>query len=149
MSPIPTGYCNEPVAKDEFSWINSLPKGLTKWVGDIEQWMSKGGIYTTKTKCRVPMILPDFTRQTKIEFDCHVDPTQKASKTNYDLILSKDFMQEFGVDLLNSSLTLLRWNRKSYAQFRKTQETLVSSLPGLVLIWGHDLSSYEDIQIGI
>ena len=89
--------------------LNEFTKGLTKRFGTTEQWMTKGGTFTTKAKCRVPMILPDFTRQTKIEFDCHVDPTQKSSQTHYDIILGKDFMQEFGIDILNSSLTL-RWD---------------------------------------
>jgi hypothetical protein len=55
------------------------------------------------------MILPDFTRQTKLEFDYHVDQTQKSNNTNYDIILGKDIMQEFGIDILNSTLTL-RWD---------------------------------------
>jgi hypothetical protein len=71
--------------------------------------MTKGGTFTTKGKCKVPMILADFTRSTTVEFDCFVDPTQKPSKENYDLILGKDFQQEFGIDILNSQL-MLRWN---------------------------------------
>jgi len=59
--------------------LNEFTKGLNKRFGTTEQWMTKGGVFTTKAKCRVPMILPDFTRQTKIEFDCHVDPTQKSN----------------------------------------------------------------------
>jgi len=39
----------------------------------------------------------------------HVDPTQQSSNDNYDIIPGKDFMQEFGIDILNSSLTL-RWD---------------------------------------
>ena len=89
--------------------LNEFTKGLKKRFGATEQWMTKGGIFTTKAKCLVPMILPDFTRQTRAAFDCHVDPTQKSSITNYDIILGKDFMQELGIDILNSSLTL-RWD---------------------------------------
>jgi hypothetical protein len=69
--------------------LNEFTKGLKKRFGTPEQWMTKGGIFTTKAKCRVPIILPDFTRQTKVEFDCHVDPTQKSINTNYDIILGK------------------------------------------------------------
>ena len=89
--------------------LNEFTKGLKKRFGETEQWMTKGGTFTTKAKCRVPMILPDFTRQTKVEFDCHVDPTQKSNNTNYDIILGKDFMQELGIDTLNSFLTL-QWD---------------------------------------
>jgi len=55
------------------------------------------------------MILTDFTRSTTVEYDCYVDPTKKSSKYHYDLILGKDFQQEFGIDILNSQL-MLTWN---------------------------------------
>ena len=105
--------------------LNDFTKGLHKRFGTTEQWMTKGGTFTTKAKCRVPMILPDFTRQTKIEYDCHVDPTQKSSNTHYDIILGKDFMQEFGIDILNSSLTL-RWDgieipMRDFGELRKPE----------------------------
>ncbi len=72
------------------------------------------------------MILPDFTRQTKFEFDCHVDPTQKSHNTNYDIILGKDFMQELRIDILNSSLTL-RWDgieipMRNFGDLRKRED---------------------------
>ena len=78
------------------------------------------------------MILPDFTRQTKVEFDCHVDPTQKSINTNYDIILGKDFMQELGIDILNSSLTL-RWDgieipMREFGELRKPVNALDSFL---------------------
>ena len=112
--------------------LNDFTQGLKKRFGATEQWMTKGGIFTTKAKCRVPMILPDFTRQTKIEFNCHVDPTQKSSNTNYDIILGKDFMQEFGIDILNSSLTL-RWDgieipMREFGELRKPVQALDSFL---------------------
>ena len=74
------------------------------------------------------MILPDFTRQTKVEFDCHVDPTQKSHSTNYDIILGKDFMQDLGIDILNSSLTL-RWDgieipMRDFGELRKPVDAL-------------------------
>jgi len=105
--------------------LNEFTKGLHKRFGTTEQWMTKGGSFTTKAKCRVPMILPDFTRQTKIEFDCHVDSTQKSARTHYDIILGKDFMQEFGIDILNSSLTL-RWDgieipMRDFGELRKPE----------------------------
>ena len=78
------------------------------------------------------MILPDFTRQTRIEFDCHVDPTQKSNTTNYDIILGKDFMQELGIDILNSSLTL-RWDgieipMRDFGELRKPVDALSAYL---------------------
>jgi hypothetical protein len=89
--------------------LNEFTKGIPKKFGDTERWTTKGGIFTTKGKCTVPMILVDFTRSTTVEFDCYVDPTQTSNESNYDLILGKDFQQEFGIDILNSSLTL-KWN---------------------------------------
>ena len=86
--------------------LNEFTKGLKKRFGATEQWLTKGGIFITKAKCLVPMILPDFTRQARVAFKCHVDPTQKSSNTNYDIILGKDFMQELGIDILNLSLML-------------------------------------------
>lgn len=108
--------------------LNEFTKGLKKRFGTTEQWTTKGGIFTTKAKCLVPMILPDFTRQTKVEFDCHVDPTQKSHSTNYDIILGKDFMQDLGIDILNSSLTL-RWDgieipMRDFGELRKPVDAL-------------------------
>lgn len=88
--------------------LHEFTQGLPTVAGRPEQWMTKGGTFTTTGKCRVPMILADFTRSTTIKYDCYVDSTQKSSTSNYDLILGKDFQQEFGIDILNSSLTL-RW----------------------------------------
>ena len=34
--------------------LNEFTKGLTKRFGTTEQWMTKGGTFTTKAKCRVP-----------------------------------------------------------------------------------------------
>ena len=112
--------------------LNEFTKGLKKRFGTTEQWMTKGGIFTTKAKCLVPMILPDFTRQTRVEFDCHVDPTQKSHNTNYDIILGKDFMQELGIDILNSSLTL-RWDgieipMREFGELRKPVDAIDSFL---------------------
>ena len=42
--------------------LNEFTKGLHKRFGSTEQWMTKGGIFTTKGKCCVPMMLPVFTR---------------------------------------------------------------------------------------
>jgi len=91
--------------------LNEFTLGLPnkRFLKTPERWATKGGTFVTKGKCKVPMILTDFTRSTTFEFDCHVDPTQTSSQGNYDLILGKDFQQEFGIDILNSSLTL-RWN---------------------------------------
>jgi transposase InsO family protein len=89
--------------------LNEFTRGLTTVTGRPEKWTTKGGAFTTRGKCRVPMTLVDFTRSTTVEFDCYVDSTQKSSESNYDLILGKDFQQEFGIDILNSSLTL-RWD---------------------------------------
>jgi hypothetical protein len=89
--------------------LNEFTKGLPKKFDKTEKWTTKGGTFTTKGKCKVPMILADFTRSTTVEFDCYVDPTKKSSKYNYDLILGKDFMQELGIDIINSQL-MLRWN---------------------------------------
>ena len=89
--------------------LNEFTRGLPKKFGETERWATKGGIFTTKGICKVPMILTDFTRSTTVEYDCYVDPTQKSSESNYDLILGKDFQQEFGIDILNSNLTL-KWN---------------------------------------
>ena len=89
--------------------LNEFTLGLSKKFDKTEKWTTKGGTFTTKGKCRVPMVLTDFTRSTTVEYDCYVDPTQKSSPNNYDLILGKDFQQEFGIDILNSQLTL-RWN---------------------------------------
>jgi hypothetical protein len=90
--------------------LNEFTKGLPKKrIREAEVWATKGGTFVTKGKCRVPMVLADFTRSTTVSFDCYVDPTQTSNDTNYDLILGKDFMQCFGIDILNSSLTLL-WN---------------------------------------
>ena len=104
--------------------MNEFTKGFTKRFGTPEQWTTKGGIFTTKAKCKIPMILPDFTRQTKVEFDCHVDPTQNSNNCNYDIILGKDFMQELGIDILNSSLTL-KWDgieipMRDFGELRKS-----------------------------
>ena len=89
--------------------LNEFTRGLSKKFDKTEKWTTKGGTFTTKGKCRVPMILADFTRSTTVEYDCYVDPTKKSSKYHYDLILGKDFQQEFGIDILNSQL-MLRWN---------------------------------------
>jgi len=126
--------------------LNEFTKGLKKRFGTTEQWMTKGGIFTTKAKCLVPMILPDFTRQTRVEFDCHVDPTQKSSNTNYDIILGKDFMQEFGIDILNSSLTL-RWDgieipMRQFGELRKP----VDALDAFLLDIDKHSDSTDDMQ---
>ena len=89
--------------------LNEFTRGLSKKFDNTVKWMAKGGTFTTKGKCKVPMILADFTRSTTVEYDCYVDPTKKSSKYHYDLILGKDFQQEFGIDILNSQL-MLRWN---------------------------------------
>jgi len=89
--------------------LNEFTLGLSKKVDKTEKWTTKGGTFTTKGKCRVPMVLVDFTRSTTLEYDCYVDTTQKSGPGNYDLILGKDFQQEFGIDILNSQLTL-KWN---------------------------------------
>ena len=89
--------------------LNEFTVGLSKKIDKTERWTTKGGTFTTKGKCRVPMVLADFTRSTTLEYDCYVDETQKSGPGNYDLILGKDFQQEFGIDILNSQLTL-RWN---------------------------------------
>lgn len=87
-------------------FVHGLPKSN---FGEKHVWTTKGGSFTTKGKCKVPMILSDFTRSTTISFDCYVDPTQTSNENNYDLILGKDFQQELGIDILNSS-QMLRWN---------------------------------------
>ena len=110
--------------------LNEFTKGLPKRFGIPERWTTMGGIFTTKAKCRVPMILlPDFTRQTKVEFDCHVDPTQTSANSNYDIILGKDFMQKLGIDILNSSLTL-RWDNieipmRDFGELRKLRTRII------------------------
>ncbi|MFM8622678.1 MAG: pol polyprotein, partial [Holophagaceae bacterium] len=103
-------------------FVHGLPK--TKF-GEVHEWATKGGIFTTKGKCKVPMILSDFTRSTTVEFECHVDPTKTSNLTNYDLILGKDFQQELGIDILNSSL-MLRWNgievpMRNFGELRSTK----------------------------
>jgi transposase InsO family protein len=81
--------------------LNEFAKGLERTNSDLkESWLTKGGIFYTKGKCKVPMILPDFTRTVKITFPCHVDPTQTSDETNYDMILGRDFMHKVGIDLL-------------------------------------------------
>ncbi len=141
---IPTGNSDEPPRilrglLDSGSTgcilLNEFTKGFTKRFGTPEQWMTKGGIFITKAKCKIPMILPDFTRQTKVEFDCHVDPTQKSNNCNYDIILGKDFMQELGIDILNSSLTL-KWDgieipMRDFGELRKSATAHHSFLLGM------------------
>ncbi|MFM8622685.1 MAG: RNase H-like domain-containing protein, partial [Holophagaceae bacterium] len=77
--------------------------------GQTEKWTTKGGTFVTTGKCKVPMVLSDFTRSTTVTFDCFVDSSQTANPNNYDLILGKDFIQDLGIDILYSSL-MLRWN---------------------------------------
>ncbi len=118
MVEIPTDHENKPpqilrALLDSGSTgciiLNEFTQGLPKTFDNAEKWTTKGGTFTTTGKCRVPMRLVDFTRSTTVEYDCYVDTTQKSSPNNYDLILGKDFQQEFGIDILNSQLTL-KWN---------------------------------------
>ena len=89
--------------------LSEFTLGLGKKQTKKEQWTTKGGNFTTSGKCRVPMVLSDFTTSTTIHFECHVDSSKRSPLQSYDLILGKDFQQEFGIDILNSSLTL-RWD---------------------------------------
>jgi hypothetical protein len=92
------------------------------------------------------MLGTDDTRQTKVKFDCHVDPTQRSSNTNYDIILGKDFMQELGINILNSSLTL-HWDgievpMRDFGELRKP----VDALDAFLLDIDKNTDSTNDMQ---
>ena len=65
--------------------LNEFTQGLSKKVDKTEKWMTKGGTFTTKGKCRVPMVLVDFTRSTTVEYDCYVDPQKNLIQTTMTL----------------------------------------------------------------
>jgi hypothetical protein len=96
------------------------------------------------------MVLADFTRSTTLEYDCYVDETQKSGPGNYDLILGKDFQQEFGIDILNSQLTL-RWNgievpMRNYGELASRTTTSTFAVQPYGVASSNDYDPTGDVQ---
>ena len=64
-------------------------------------WTTQGGSFKTKTKATISdIILPQFTKNRKINFDMHL--FKKEEDDTYDFILGCDFRQAIGIDVMNS-----------------------------------------------
>ena len=73
-----------------------------------QQWLTKGGTFSTDARCAVPFFIVDFSTQKRVTWTFHVDSTSKASAMGYDMIIGRDLLTKLGIDIKFSSGTL-KW----------------------------------------
>ena len=66
------------------------------------QWTTKSGMFITKRKCKVELILPELHRDKHITWPMHVDESDNIA-AKYDVIIGRDLLQGVGIDLLFST----------------------------------------------
>ena len=87
--------------------------------------MTKGGVYQTNKKCKLPFKLVEFDMQTTINWEFHVDETTKPEDSNYDMIIGRDLLGELGMDICFSTSTI-QWRgvsvpMREYGDLRSRQ----------------------------
>jgi Reverse transcriptase (RNA-dependent DNA polymerase) len=60
-------------------------------------WMTKGGLFTTKSKCLVQFSLPEFYETRVIVWNMHVD--ESDGPNSYDMIIGRDLLEHLGFAL--------------------------------------------------
>ena len=90
--------------------LNEFTAGLPKQKTSDEKWMTKGGQFETKAICEVQMKLLDFSSSRTVKWKFHVDTKATSKQENYDMIIGKDLMQELGLDVKYSNLSL-QWDQ--------------------------------------
>ena len=103
--------------------LNEFTNGLTKSILNTEKWMTKGGQFETSASCEIQMKLLDFSSSRTVTWRFHVDKNSKSETENYDMIIGKDLMQNLGLDVKYSNLTL-QWEQlevpmRNYGELRK------------------------------
>ena len=71
-------------------------------------WTTPAGNVSTNAKTRAKFIMTELHYDRAIQWDLHVAP----SLGSYDVILGRDFMQDLGIDILNSECTI-QWDGAS------------------------------------
>ncbi|HEY9708671.1 MAG TPA: reverse transcriptase family protein, partial [Oculatellaceae cyanobacterium] len=86
--------------------LNDFTHGYKASKVEVTRWMTKGGIYQTNKKCKVPFKLIEFDMQTTINWEFHIDETTKPEHSNYDMIIGRDLLGELGIDICFSTNTI-------------------------------------------
>ena len=86
--------------------LNEFTTGYGAVKAETTKWMTKGGIYQTTKKCKLPFKLVEFDMQTTVNWEFHVDETSKSESSNYDMIVGRDLLGELGMDICFSTSTI-------------------------------------------
>ena len=85
---------------------NKLSKFKTKPV----KWSTLGGVYHTRKRGQVDLLLPEFSLNKQITWTFHVDEVTNPQLAQYDMIIGDDLMQELGIDLIYSTeVPCIKW----------------------------------------
>ena len=93
--------------------LNEFTAGIHhKQSEGTQQWMTKGGIFSTSGTCPVKFYLPEFSTQECIKWKFHVDNSVRTTNTRYDMILGRDILEQLPLDIKFSDRTL-SWQDRS------------------------------------
>jgi hypothetical protein len=73
-----------------------------------QQWSTKGGVFSTDTRCAVPFNIVDFATNKRVDWTFYIDNQPKTSSAGYDMIIGRDLLCNLGIDIKFSSRTL-KW----------------------------------------
>jgi hypothetical protein len=85
--------------------ISKYTEHLKTSKGTPTVWTTKGGCFTTKRKCIVQFLLPEFYEILIIEWNMHVDDTDGPN--SYDMIIGRDLLKQLGFALDFSNMQIL------------------------------------------
>jgi hypothetical protein len=60
-------------------------------------WITKGGLFMTKSECLIQFSLPEFYDNQIIEWNMHVD--ESDGPNSFDLIIGRDLLEHLGFAL--------------------------------------------------
>ncbi len=71
-----------------------------------QQWMTKGGLFSTNGICPIKFYLPEFSTQECIKWNFHIDNSKQIVKSRYDMIIGRDLLEQLPLDIKFSDQTL-------------------------------------------
>jgi hypothetical protein len=71
-----------------------------------QQWMTKGGLFSTNGICPIKFYIPEFSTQECAKWNFHVDDSKQVVKSCYDLILGCDLLEQLPLDIKFSDQTI-------------------------------------------